>query len=61
MREEDKYLDPCPFCGGKAEIMKTPLDNYWVQCTDCGIMQGWSENNIDNAIETWNTRKEGKK
>lgn len=56
-----KKIDPCPFCGSEAEISRTPLGAFWIQCPECGIEQGYSYHTVEEALEAWNTRKEGKK
>jgi hypothetical protein len=45
-------LLPCPFCGGEAEI----VGKHWVQCRRCATEGGYYDN-IETAIEVWNTRK----
>ena len=55
-------LDPCPFCGGEAQLHKVdPMLRYsheetgFVRCTKCEIEQGYSYP-LDEAVERWNTR-----
>ena len=47
-------LKPCPFCGGKAELMEVNK-SCWVECCSCGAMA-----NIRTvsqlAINKWNKR-----
>lgn len=56
-------LKPCPFCGGKAELVYGYCDyNVWqVACqTDgCHGMAGWADTR-DEAAEDWNRRIEPK-
>lgn len=62
-------LKPCPFCGGKAEILKpTPRISryrayiYSVYCSDCDLLFGYDEDyggifeTDQEAIEAWNRR-----
>lgn len=37
-------LKPCPFCGGRAEV----LADVWICCTVCGAET--------DGVEEWNTR-----
>ncbi|MEA2037283.1 MAG: Lar family restriction alleviation protein [Nanoarchaeota archaeon] len=52
-------LKPCPFCGGKAEVMeKTDDDHVWckiVSCYSCWAKTGLFDKRED-AIKAWNTR-----
>ena len=57
-------LKPCPFCGGKAEIICSPdyFRTTWgwlVKCKKgcCNQMPFQSEH---SAVEAWNTRHEAK-
>ena len=34
MNEE---LKPCPFCGGRAELIDTTDGEFYVECRKCGI------------------------
>lgn len=64
MKQEqvDKYsaeLKPCPFCGGKARMMKMGYP-HWVYCEDCGAkvhggVVGEEEGEKASA-EAWNKR-----
>jgi len=46
-------LKPCPFCGGKAEIMGVTY--VYIECPDCGVKtRGYRDE--EDAIETWNRR-----
>lgn len=55
-----KKIKPCPFCGSEAKISKTYLDSYWISCPECGAEQGYAYISVEEALEHWNTRKEGK-
>ena len=50
-------LKPCPFCGGKAKVSKSSIDNYIVKCTYCpcdfGRIWFWKE---EDVISAWNAR-----
>lgn len=53
-------LKPCPFCGGKAELIKTSyvvmgMPIYSVKCPMCSYYIGLDAS-ADAAIEAWNTR-----
>ena len=53
-------LKPCPFCGGRAEIIsRNPLPNtvYAISCRMPGCMAftGWSRSLVE-AISAWNRR-----
>ena len=50
----NKELNPCPFCGGKAESIDL-FPRFFVKCKNCGANTG-IHLNIPNAIEAWNTR-----
>ena len=46
--EKLKPLKPCPFCGGKAEMLVSEYDDsrkeYLVACTECdGMVERWRE------------------
>ena len=49
MKDKDRELKPCPFCGGKAE---NEVD--WIFCKDCGV--GYEDIDIKQAISAWNKR-----
>lgn len=54
---EDKMkLKPCPFCGGKAEMLNYSEKEWLVCCPICsGMVEKWRETEIE-AIEQWNRR-----
>lgn len=45
-------LRPCPFCGGKAHIMR---GGHWIACEDCQSESGYCSTK-EEAIEAWNRR-----
>lgn len=52
-------LKPCPFCGGKAKIMKMGYP-HWIYCLDCGArvhgrVVGEKEGE-EASIKAWNRR-----
>lgn len=53
-------LKPCPFCGGKAIIIRTPnfnaLPTYFASCTNCGVEMPRVCQTRQQAIEPWNRR-----
>ena len=53
---ENKELKSCPFCGGKAYIVKGKgYYAYWIKCYDCRVETEAYEFE-DEAIEVWNKR-----
>ena len=52
MNNED--LKPCPFCGGKAEVVYIK-DNQYVRCSRCGAV-GANTFNTEDVIAAWNRR-----
>lgn len=48
-------LKPCPFCGGKAEMLYGGADYYYGKCTVCGV-DGIKHKDFELAIEAWNRR-----
>lgn len=59
MKRNKKILKPCPFCGGKANIMKMGYP-HWIYCEDCGAkVHGGvvgEEEGEQASIEAWNRR-----
>lgn len=59
-----EQLKPCPFCGGKAEVVPHKffsealkawkVDCYVVECKNCHTAQYWGTEK--QAIEAWNRR-----
>ena len=56
-KDWESELDPCPFCGGEANIEKG--NHYWAVCPDCAT-RGSAYGNRDNAVKAWNTRQSPK-
>lgn len=64
-------LKPCPFCGGKAAVMRGQCEGETtvaVVCQTCRtgifraksvIWEGWKYKNEADAVEAWNRRAEG--
>lgn len=58
----EKELKPCPFCGGKAEMVTEYSDPFEcggvIYCVDCGakIEFGCGGEVRLNAVEAWNRR-----
>ena len=53
-------LKPCPFCGGKAEMLISEYEGsrkeYLVACAECdGMVERWIETE-EEAVEKWNRR-----
>ena len=54
-------LNPCPFCGGKAEFERVGTARYStiIRCTDCHVSLETGET-ADDAGESWNNRESDK-
>lgn len=62
VRMEMTQLKPCPFCGGKAEMLISEYEDsrkeYLVACTECdGMVERWRKTE-EEAAEQWNRRAE---
>lgn len=66
---EGKYISPCPFCGGHAELSHTHTVAWSIECNNCGCTlddpnaTGEDSNDIKihresakRVAERWNTR-----
>jgi Lar family restriction alleviation protein len=55
--QEQVQLLPCPFCGGKADILSAAgnICDYWITCANCGA-DGSCEDTRAETIAAWNTR-----
>lgn len=51
-------LKPCPFCGGKAEIIYSDykINDVRIQCIKCNVKTSWWMGEMEELIEQWNTR-----
>lgn len=53
-------LKPCPFCGGKAELLPGMSKSYKVCCPmskgGCGASISYKQGGIKEAVDTWNRR-----
>lgn len=49
-------LKPCPFCGGKAELIELSKRDYYVQCRKCKVEQGKVYRAKQTAIKAWSRR-----
>ena len=56
-------LKHCPYCGGKAVIRNTQIDDkkgykeYIIGCENCGILSGFCDDK-QKIIDKWNARAE---
>lgn len=57
-------LKPCPFCGGRPEILERFIHgvanrkHYWIRCSKCWVGQDLHRDyrTREKAIERWNQR-----
>lgn len=55
----DIKLKPCPFCGGKGELIVCKPENFnYVKCRKCGACSYGVTADDEQAIRNWNTRYE---
>jgi hypothetical protein len=47
-------LNPCPKCGGEAELKSDAFPTDWVECTECGAEGHPYWDRVDLAIKVWN-------
>lgn len=61
----DPILQPCPFCGGAAELVECGNDEeerggpweWWLAgCKPCDVWRSDNDGNKDAAVKLWNTR-----
>lgn len=52
---ETTSLLPCPFCGGRPQVLIEREAIYYVWCEQCGVSTRRS-NNEDEAKAWWNVR-----
>ena len=63
LKEDEREIKPCPFCGGRAGIVyREPIfghyvrrGTYYVHCTKC-LITTMPRKSADAVIETWNRR-----
>lgn len=53
----NKELKPCPFCGGKANLLKVSKYESFVQCNRKCVEQTRLYTTDGAAIKAWNRRK----
>lgn len=59
-RDEPRELQPCPFCGGKAHKVVSPLGFGNIKAVECigptcAVTGPWGRNEAE-AIAAWNRR-----
>jgi len=54
----NKEMKPCPFCGGKAVLLKTSKYECFIQCNRKCVEQTRLYKTEGSAIKAWNRRKE---
>ena len=60
INSHDIHMEPCPFCGGEAELVENSGGNYFIRCRSCGCRTRFFNENHIGAQTTWNRRaKEG--
>lgn len=47
-------LNPCPVCGGEAELISQLFSEYYVGCKDCNMQTG-IQSKSGEAMERWNS------
>lgn len=55
MYRED--MKPCPFCGGKPELVLLLAQECFIKCLKCKVEQGHIYHSKKSAITAWNRRK----
>lgn len=51
----EQKLKPCPFCGGKANVVD--VYPYWVYCKRCGSrISAWTKY-LEDSVDAWNRRE----
>ena len=48
-------LKPCPFCGGKARVMKMGFP-HWIYCEECGAKIHAGTTDERDSMRAWNKR-----
>jgi len=60
--KENYKIDPCPFCGGEADIIRGNIGIYCIRskfkiyCKVCQVRQIFHKT-LKSAIADWNSRK----
>lgn len=60
MREGNKKLKVCPFCGSRARIFRAANGNYGVECDKigCVMMSASYDRSVEKIINDWNRRQQ---